>query len=43
MKQPPENRKIPAWLRIILMGLLIAAAGWAFYLNSLNIIERLTE
>ena len=43
MKQPSENRTIPAWLKIVLMGLLIAAAGWAFYLNSLNIIEKLTE
>jgi len=43
MKPSKENRNIPPWLKILLMGLLIAMAGWAFYRNSLDVMERLTQ
>ena len=34
-------RRIPLWLRIVLMGLLILFAAAAFYINNLKIIEYL--
>lgn len=37
----PRRRRMPLWLRLLLMALLVLAAAVAFYFNNLNIIERL--
>ena len=39
----PSIRRLPWWLRALLLGLLVAAASGAFYVNNLRIIERLSE
>lgn len=38
---PIKNRRMPLWLRLVLMGLLVLAAAAAFYFNNLKIIEYL--
>lgn len=38
---PAARRRMPLWLRIVLMVLLALAAAAAFYINNLKIIEHL--
>lgn len=38
-----KSKRAPLWLRVVLMILLVLFAALAFYLNNLNIIERLNQ
>ena len=41
--QAERSKRAPLWLRIVLMILLILFAGFAFYMNNRNIIERINQ
>ena len=36
-----KSKRAPLWLRVVLMIVLVLFAGFAFYMNNRNIIERL--
>lgn len=38
---PAARRRMPLWLRVVLMTLLFLVAAAAFYVNNLKIIEYL--
>jgi len=38
-----EAKRAPLWLRIILMLILLIVVVFAFYMNNLDIIERLDK
>lgn len=41
--QAEQPKRAPLWLRVLLMIVLILFVALAFYLNNLNIIERLNK
>ena len=41
--QAKPSKRAPLWLRVLLMIILLLFVAFAFYMNNLNIIERLTE
>ena len=38
-----KSKRPPLWLRIILMLILVLVVAYAFYMNNLDIIERLNK
>ena len=38
-----KSKRAPLWLRVVLMIILVLFAGFAFYMNNRNIIERLNQ
>ena len=38
-----RTKRAPLWLRIVLMLILLLVVCFAFYMNNLNIIERLNQ
>lgn len=38
-----KTKRAPLWLRVVLMFILLLVVAFAFYMNNLSIIERLSK